>query len=451
MKRLISWVNTLLILLFVQITVTSCNDNIPNMPSVTDGYLDFEYTESDDEPILYNTLNGGSEVKYFDGCIYFFNGNSNGRQENHSTLYRLNTKTGNVTTVCPDPLCKHNTPDCPFYAMDSSYYIYKNKVYYTRTYFLDIDVKETGGYGDFVSFDLGDSKLKRYVAYDDSIHDTLFGSELFVDKYRFFYSAIVDTEAKKASPTINRMNLEDGSVDVLKEGNPFDIGSSHSIMGDKFLFTINKRVYFTDETKIYSTDYDMNNRQDILSGMVISSKILTDGEYIYWGESDDPDNVNLQTLYRAKLDGSGEKNPIGIKTANWQLTEKYIYYLNPKETIIGKNGLEQRPGDEIILSNNEIRRAAHDGSSNEAVFSLIQDDINFELYRYICVGNYVYTAYQTYTDSNNDGTIDDSEFYQSIYGEAYTVLRIDVTTGNTYYIHCGTEENMGGENEQQKN
>jgi hypothetical protein len=273
-------------------------------------------------------MNGGSEVKYFDGCIYFFNGNSYGRQENHATLYRFNIMTGNITTVCPDPLCAHNTPDCPFYAMDPDYYVYKNKIYYGRTFYFDIDFKDLGFSSDFVSFDISESKLKQYYSSED-ISGALIGSELYVDKYRFYYDAIVDTKINTVNTTINRMNLEDGSIDVLKVNSSFKIGSNDSTnFGDKFLFAIGQRIYFTDGMEIYSTDFNMNDRQDIISGAFISSKILTDGEYIYWGESEDSDNTNFKTLYRTKLDGSGEKSSIGIITEDWQLTKNYIYYLN---------------------------------------------------------------------------------------------------------------------------
>jgi hypothetical protein len=421
--------------------IYSCNDINQIAPSTTDENLDFEYTESDDEPIMYNTLNGGSEVKYFDGCIYFFNGNSSGRQKNHATLYRFNVKTGNLTTVCPDPLCEHNTPDCPFYSMDSIYYIYENKIYYSRTYFLDIDFKETGYYADFVSFDLSDSKLKQYIVYSDSIPEAVIGSELYIDKYRFYYDAIVDSKTNNIQTAICRMNLEDGSIDILIKDNSSNNDKTSTLLINKFLFAVNQRIYFTDGREIYSTDYDMNNRQYILSGNFSSYKILTDGEYIYWGESEDSDNTDLQTLYRSKLDGSGERFSLGIKTEDWQLTENYIYYLNTSETNIGKNNITQRNSDDIVLTYNEIRRAALDGSSNEKVFSLINDDTNYEIYYYTCVGNYIYAAYNTFIDNNKDGVFDDSEYYQSIVENTYTILRIDVTTGDTYYIHCGTEEN----------
>lgn len=426
-------------MLVVLSAAASCTDNNPGISSDSGNNQDFKYIENDDEPLSYNAMEGGMQIKYFDGCIYFLNGSSAyGWQENHATLYRFNTKTGNLTTVCADPLCKHNSPECPFYSMENRFYVYENKIYYDRTYVFDY--KETGFYADFVSFDISNSKLKQYIVYTDSIPDGIIGSQLYVDNYIFYYDIVVDSKTNTSKITINRMNLKDGSVVVM---NADDSTNDNTIgFNNMFLFAVDQRIYFSDGKKIYSTDYNMNNRQDIMSVASLDSNIKTDGEYIYWGESERSDNAKLQTLYRAKLDGSG-KTPLNIKAEKWQITKNYIYYLNPQETVIGKNEMEQRNGGDIVLEYNEIRRAAHDGLSNELVFSLIQDDIYFEIYPYYfsCVGNYIYTAYHTYTDKNNNGAYDDSEYYQSSDSKTYTILRIDVITGDTYYIHCGTEDN----------
>jgi hypothetical protein len=153
-----------LILLVVLSAAASCTDNNPGISSDSGNNQDFKYIENDDEPLSYNAMEGGMQIKYFDGCIYFLNGSSAyGWQENHATLYRFNTKTGNLTTVCADPLCKHNSPECPFYSMENRFYVYENKIYYDRTYVFDY--KETGFYADFVSFDISNSKLKQYIVY----------------------------------------------------------------------------------------------------------------------------------------------------------------------------------------------------------------------------------------------------------------------------------------------
>lgn len=420
-------------------TLSSCQSVLPSI-SVDNNNV-FGYIENDDEPYSYNAISGLSELKYYEGCIYFFNGGSSVGRGNYSTVYRYNVATGNLTTVCPDPLCSHDIVDCPFYGIAPLFFVYNNNIYYKRSYGIYYYEKNeySGYYADFVAFNLETSKIRQYFKYTETQFVPMMGKELYVGNYRFYYEFVNDDKNLKSYFNIHRVNLDDGSIVILKQDNLINPNAVTAIsISDTLLFSVNYKIYFTDGSCVYSTDYDMFNRQDIINGKFIYDDIYTDGEYIYWGESEDLDNINLQTLYRAKLDGSGEKSPLGIKTASWQLTQKYIYYLNPQETIIGKNRIEQRPGSEIVLNNNEIRRAAHDGLSNEAVFTLIQDDTNFEIYSYTCVGNYIYAAYHTYTDKNNDGAFDDSEYYQSTDEKTYSILRIDVTTGDTYYIHCGT-------------
>ena len=74
--------------------------------------IPFEFTESDDEPTdNYNLMLGWNILGFSDGYIYFVNGSSNpfNLQENQ-TLWKYNIKTNNLTSVCSDPICKHNTP-----------------------------------------------------------------------------------------------------------------------------------------------------------------------------------------------------------------------------------------------------------------------------------------------------------------------------------------------------
>ena len=442
----------LLIMLFIILCLTSCDDETYIEPPIdtTKNNTIFEYTDNKDKPLDFNVIDGSDVIKYYNGYLYFLNGSTS--LSKSVTLMKYNIKSNNLTCVCADPLCDHNTPDCPLYGLNNSYYIYNDNIYFQRIY--HYMHRKPNGNPDYMeyftgscSYNFSDMKLTIYEQIENAeISDlgyTEYTSQLYTENYRYYYKYVYNESLENYIFSICRMDLNTKEIVVLDSDS--NIEDSEDLFSTSlkitFLFHLNDRIYFTDGKTIYSTDFDMNDRQDVLNGTFIYSEIYTDGEYIYWGESEDSDNNILQTLYRAKLDGSGEKTSLGIKTEDWQITENYIYYLNPCETIIGKNEMEQRNGENIVLNNNEIRRTSHDGSSNEAVFSLIQDDTNFEIYQYTCVGNYIYAAYETYTDNNNDGAINDSEFYQSTYAAAYTILRIDVTTGDTYYIHCGTEDN----------
>lgn len=50
-----------------------------------------------------------------------------------STLYRINVLHATGAPVCPDPLCAHNTSDCPFYGIDiAGSGIVGSSIYYLR-------------------------------------------------------------------------------------------------------------------------------------------------------------------------------------------------------------------------------------------------------------------------------------------------------------------------------
>lgn len=50
------------------------------------------------------------------------------------------------------------------------------------------------------------------------------------------------------------------------------------------LFAVNGKIYFNNGGEIYSTDFDPENKEVILTGRFTTDQICTDGEYIYWGE-----------------------------------------------------------------------------------------------------------------------------------------------------------------------
>ena len=158
---------------------------------------------------------------------------------------------------------------------------------------------------------------------------------------------------------------------------------------------------------------------------------------MYWGDKE-TDNSNLMTLYRAKLDGSG-KQSLNIQTYNFTLTENYIYYQNTEQFSLGEDKRSQSPGGELRYRGTALCRAAHDGSGQEEVFSYWQGDTFYSLSSPIYVDNKIYTLYSTYTDVDHDGAIRDDEFFKSSDREHYTILCVDLTTGEMDYIYCGTE------------
>jgi hypothetical protein len=59
-------------------------------------------------------------------------------------------------------------------------------------------------------------------------------------------------------------------------------------------------------------------------------------------------------------------------------------------------------------------------------------------YRFIgmpcIVGNYIYGVYQRWTDSGGDGIFRDGDLYESTTNEDFNIMRINIQTGEIYYI-----------------
>ena len=113
MKRFIA----LLICAAFIFVISSCEkplyiDSSNTDMTAPDDYSEFEFTYFDDQTIANNVVSSLQKIKIVDGYLYFFPGLPNAGINDGTTLMKYNCETNNLTTVCSDPLCSHNTPDC---------------------------------------------------------------------------------------------------------------------------------------------------------------------------------------------------------------------------------------------------------------------------------------------------------------------------------------------------
>ena len=68
------------------------------------------------------SLRSYQNIAFYDGYSYFPNlvFDKNGKEIGR-TLVRQNLTTGAISFACPDPLCSHDTLDCPFYCGSGFY------------------------------------------------------------------------------------------------------------------------------------------------------------------------------------------------------------------------------------------------------------------------------------------------------------------------------------------
>ena len=431
-----------IIFILSMLAIVSCNKGLiylenENGDTGSKTRENFEYTHSDDKLVEYNVLYG-DYLQYSDGYLYFFNGMSDFINGSSNTLMRYNVKTGNITTVCPDPLCGHNTGDCPFFGTQHTYYLKNNKVSFNRAYLTD--KTKPDGYTPifwlgFVTYDMKANKFtvhRRYNDFDETGGNIM---QLYVDNYRYFYDNVHDEKTDTWKTLLTRMNLDTSEILRLSEDDvSFEISGLPDI-NTKFLFELDSRIYMTDINTIYSTDYEMKNKKVHATGN-FAFDVKTDGKYIYYGVKTDMKSAyKIQNVRRMNFDGTDDID-LGIVTAQFQITDKYIYYLTPDEIAIGKSRVSGYGLPEITLYESEVRRCNHDGTNNESVFKFEGD---MEYYRFsgyppIVIGNYIYGLYHYWTDSNGDGVFENDDLYQSGGNGDFNIMRINIQTGEIYYI-----------------
>lgn len=409
----------IMILLYIMLCLTSCDNKMQYIDNETeiDETIEkaeddkFEYTYSDDSYVKYNSVNLSNQFQYYDGCLYF----------NKGTLMRYNCETGNITTVCSDPLCDHKSYDCPFFMMNP-FVVYKDRVFFRRVNVFD-------DYTEQMSYNISTAALKVHEKID-SMNGGEYLKQILIDNYRYYYDYKQKDETSEPEAVICRMNLDTGKIETVSGDLQKDELDYYIPYTQIFLFTVDSRVYFTDGKIIFSTDLDLKNRTDHITGK-FPGDVYTDGEYIYYSQKQD----ETTDIYRMKFDGSDNTYIVTVSTySSWQFTEKYIYYQTPDVVDIGKVRISGYASDRVELHGSEIRRCRHDGSGDELVYKFEGDMANCRIFGYTVYGNYIYGDYQEWIDKDGNGVFEEGENYSNYNDPDYKFMRIDVTTGEIYYI-----------------
>ena len=184
---------------------------------------EFTYTASDDEPCYFGSQSIDG-LKYRDGYIYIVCG----------TPYRLNTETGNVTTVCGDPLCTHDSDECPFFRNSGT-----GTAYYISA---DGSLCFPGDSG-FVRYD--QEKMKR-VLLDDykGAASLFFAPEVYYDDYRIYSGFEYDPEKDEYTYGLRRADLKNGGSEFF--GGTTDEDGNYLPLKAQPWFTVGDRLYLED-------------------------------------------------------------------------------------------------------------------------------------------------------------------------------------------------------------
>lgn len=415
--------SAILIMVFVILFLSSCEDTKTTKEDTLKNYTSVN-TEFADRPVDYNIINGAYFIQYSDNYLYFY--------KLRSPLMRYNPETNNMTYVCGDPLCNHNSPDCPLYGLNTTFCVYNNKIFFRRDYRY-LHRKADGApdyyelYVGYCSYDLADSKLTVYEAVKNPTGDDrgYIGKvyELYAGKYRYYYDYIYNDKLEKYVYSICRMDLDTKEIVV------FDSESNTSSnLRVAFIFCLGDRIYFSDLKSVYSTNYDLKDKKVVVEG-TFPSEMYTDGSRIFW---EDKNSDGSRSLYCMNLDGSNQA-ALNIKAWSWELTTNYIYYLTYDKITVGKLQSKSMSSSELNLTGSELHRCKHDGSDDETVWKAEGDYKYTRFNNWLVVGNYVYAIYTNWNDSDGDGIFTDADKYQS--ANDFKIMRINISDGNIGYIY----------------
>lgn len=416
----------LLITILAALTLTACNSEPEWIEYKSESestneettVSEFPYIHVEDKPYSLNANNGISKLEYSDGYIYFYNGWTSAGNKGSNTLKKLDPQTGEITSVCPDPVCTHNSPECDLYGFSDINYIYENSVIFRRLYHYVI--RDDEGYyvgkidhSDYVRYDMETDEIQVYEDYGEELGFTEYLRQIYVDGYQFYYDYVYDEEDDTYYYKICRRDIETGEVkDMGIETTPGNIT-------EDLIYTKDGRIYCTNGVDIYSFDLNGEDRRYHCQGD-FGWNVYSDGTAIYYDVRREDDTFEIWKKDTLEAEGKS----LGIICTRWKLTENYIYYTTDEEAV--KNGTY------TYANEREIRRCDHNGENGELVFTFEGEYEDVNTSDFIIIDNYLYTLYSTDSENEEDKRSDDNK------GD-FKIMRIDCTDGSVYIIEVPAE------------
>lgn len=407
--------------------LVSCSSTVDYIDADYDFlFQNFEYVAGDDAPYEYNCINGGNRIQQSDGIIYFFDSIATDKKK---TLYKLTPETGLIVNICSDPLCNHSSPDCKLFGSTNLFYVYNDKVFFKRIYFHvyyndDGTIRSRAKVSDSVQYDLKNAKLTVIESYD-SMSSMDYLSQLFYKNYRYYYDYVYDESIDKHIFKMCRLNIDTGEISFIGGDNNIDAAT------ERFVFALEDRIYFTDGKSLYSKNIDNADKKLHCTGEFYEN-INTDGKNVYFDLQNDNGGRDVYVL--TDINDYASAKLIIKGCGAWYLTQNYIYYCDTEKRVIGKSNLSGYAKDEVVLSGKRIRRCDHNGETDEVIFTYEDEYANYQISSMLILDNYIYGEYYYYDDSDGDGILQDTDTHHSNIKGDYSIMRIDVSSGDVYII-----------------
>jgi hypothetical protein len=337
MKKRIILVLLLALALILFISCTNTNDNgaAPDAPANAN-----------------NPVPGEVIIESF----YFFRSHDGQITSLGRSPVKINPVTQNVLFVCPDPLCDHDSNDCPLFNC-MRFYAAGNYLFYVK-HIPPEDILSPGGFASRAIFiyDMENGGVRQLGEYEAML--TVIGT---AGSYLYYYEARRfggDEENLIASAldlyyVLLRADAETGNIIEIEEY--FERGPWGRSLYDIFNGNLHWHAYDADGNAIYyTTDLDGKNKQTVDfngNNFLIMGKCR--GGYAYYTEWND---LNDFRLYRISF-GGGDAELLNDSVMDFIVLGDKIYYtvLQDDPELIEQHGGQtwNRSGGKIYVMNTD--------------------------------------------------------------------------------------------------
>lgn len=363
-------------------------------------YRDFTYITSEDK-MTAEVLDTGCSGTLFYSPMY-----------ENSIIMKLNDvpciyndETGNIGSLCIDPLCLHDTTECPYAGMTSGVILKDNKAYFSAFNPLE---KVRG----FYEFDLKSGRKRELRVKEMGIGcDTQF----YDDDFSYFYeAAAVDDPENKTSRTVwifYRQSMKTLKCEELERSVDVPDMQLFGRFGDRFLF----HSSVTGDLLTAPVD-NVTDRNIIFDGYAVFTPMMVEGDTIFFAEIRD----GQSSLSSIRVDGSDYRSyPIENLCdfgTPFYVTKNYIYFMYDEPVRLPENNYT----DEI--SPRKIWRMNRETEEITLAYEMDERLVTVDIEQFVVKGNYIYADYALFTDDFQELCADDG------------YLRLGMKDGSIYLI-----------------
>ncbi|MBQ3258270.1 MAG: hypothetical protein IJA67_12795 [Oscillospiraceae bacterium] len=383
MKRLTITILALLML-------TSCNNTLHN-PDRTDTPANFTYTYEPSDDIWLDNQPSSAKVSGLAGHGNFLYLNID------SSPMRLNTTSGKFSYLCSDPLCFHNTHECPFYTNTFTQFypmINENSIIFPVQYSEPIYrngtiTSEKRVINELRQYDISTGKLD--VLIEDFSHGGIIEMAVGGD-YIYHYTQKKD-EDNSVTYYISQYNMTKGTeteewlIAAMDGLNPYNL-----VYADDDSLYLNSYV----EGTIYNVSHDdpsaLRAVYEAPEGYVTADVVYSDGVLMFQEKTADGTSSCLMRC-NAETGDTDILLEFNSPLRYMYYTENYVYYVYDRymELPISTGGSARLPETVIY----RLGYTA-DLLTEEKVFAFSDEMSTYSMQYFVVSGNYLYGYYITW-------------------------------------------------------